>query len=304
MCPGCRALLSAGETPCPYCGWDVALTETRRRGGLVERAARAAGGLVPLILGANVLLALVTALLSARFAREVTGMEEASLPGLLIAGIWSPGGAALYWLGADIPEGILAGEWWRVLCPVFLHGGLLHLAMNMMALRNIGGAVEEAYGTGKALAIYLLCGIAGSLASVVWFLHTGPFLEDGRPVLVPRIGASGAILGYAGVLMGLGLRIGGEPGKALWKPLAQSVGFILVLGIALSFTDSPFQIDNSAHVGGFLVGLAAARVCDFGIRARGNLAAVRAWDAMAILLVLLTVASFIPPAIAIAGVLE
>src|SRR3972149_6578828 len=155
MCPGCRALLDERAAVCPYCGWNVEQTEIRRKGGIVERALRPLGGVVPVLLFANVALAVVTAMVSARSSGEGEG------PGIegLIDGVLSPRASSLEALGACIPELILReGEWWRMLCPLFLHGGLLHIFMNMSALRNIGGAVEDAWGGGKALAGYLLAG--------------------------------------------------------------------------------------------------------------------------------------------------
>ncbi len=294
MCPGCRALLGPGEAACPYCGWNVRQTAVRREGGPVERALRPAGGIVPVLLGANVLLYAVTTFVDARAARDAAP-DPLPLAEYLVQGLLNPRSASLVALGANVPELVLKGEAWRILCPVFLHGGILHIGVNMMSLRNIGGAVEEAYGAGKALALYLLAGIAGSLASIAWFLHSGPVSFRGQHVLIPRIGASGAIIGFAGILAALGFRIGGEAGKALWKPMVQSVGFILVLGVVLAFTGGPVVFDNSAHVGGFAFGFAAGWFGAFGIRARGNPVAVKAWDGAAIVLSLLTVASFVPP---------
>jgi len=275
MCPGCRALLGPGEASCPYCGWNVRLTEVRREGGLVDRALRPLGGLVPVLIGANLLLYALTALTQIGLTEK--GVDNA------VGSVLDPHPGVLIILGANVPDAVVAGEWWRILCPVFLHGGILHIGANMMSLQGIGGLVEEGYGAGKALALYLLAGIAGSLAGVAWSMATG---EDG---LVPRIGASGAIMGFAGILVALGLRMGGEYGKRLWKPILQAVGITLVLGYFLRF-------DNAAHVGGFLCGFVSGWLCTVGIRARGNLAAVRGWDALAVVLTLLTVASFVPSA--------
>jgi rhomboid protease GluP len=305
MCPGCRAILEPGAPVCPYCGWEIDRTRVRREGGLVERALRPFGGVVPVILYLNVLAYLATSLLGARALRDAS-REGGGILGFLLAAAMSPSAGVLEDLGAHLPEFVLErGEVWRLLCPVFLHGGLLHIFMNMSALRSIGSAVEEAYGSGKALAVYLLAGIAGNLAGVAWFLVTGPLVEmragPGGPepvhVFVPRIGASGAIIGFAGVLAALGFRIGGEAGKALWKPMVKAVGFILVLGLVLSLTGSPIRIDNEAHLGGLLFGLGAGWLGAFGIRARGNPAAVRAWDLAAIALSLLYAASFVPVAL-------
>ena len=268
MCPGCRALLSPDEPSCPYCGWNVQVTEVRRHGGGVEKALRRVGGLVPALIGANVLLYLATLALEAALSGD-SAIERRLHPWI----------ETLNAFGANLPVRVREGDWWRILCPVFLHGGLLHLAVNMMSLQSIGGLVEEAYGGGKALALYLLSGVAGTAASVAWSLHSG---ERGD---IPHIGASGAIMGAAGILIALALRWGGEGGKRIWMPLLKSVGLTMALGWFLNF-------DNAAHAGGLLFGFAAGWICTFGVRARGNPAAVRAWDFTAVVLVLLTVASF------------
>jgi rhomboid protease GluP len=291
MCPGCRALLAPEEASCPYCGWNVRQTEVRREGGLVERALKPLGGLIPVLLGANVLLYLGTV------AAQAALVGAKGMDGILDAAM-GPRGGVLVLLGANVPADVLRGQAWRLLCPVFLHGGLIHIAVNMMSLRNIGGVVVDAYGSGKALALYLLAGIAGNLASVAWFHWRG---VDGE---VPRIGASGAIFGVAGLIAALGFRIGGEQGKAFWKPMLQSIGLMLVLGFILSSAGGPILLDNTGHAGGFLFGLGAGWVATFGVRARGNLAAVRAWDTAAIVLSVLTVASFVPSALMFAEALS
>jgi rhomboid protease GluP len=303
MCPGCRALLEPGAAACPYCGWNVEQTEIRRKGGPVERVLRPFGGLIPSLIFANVLLAAVTVLVQVRMARQFMGPPRSPVD-LVIDGILSPRQQVLTRMGANIPEAVLQGAWWRLLCPVFLHGGLLHIFMNMYSLRSIGGLVEEAFGAGKALALYLLAGVAGNLASVAWVHWHGSLVDaDGHVILIPRIGASGAILGYAGILAGLGLRIGGPHGKALWMPMVKSVGLILALGLFLSYSGGAFQFDNLAHAGGFALGLVAGLACSFGIRARGT-TAVKAWDAAAVALSLLTVAAFVPPALDVVAALR
>ena len=303
MCPGCRAILDADAPKCPYCGWEIARTRVRREGGIVERGLRGVGGPTGALIALNIVLYAVTTMVGAAFLRGRLEGEEASLPGLLGSAAWNPPSPVLVDLGALVPEFVIGrAEWWRLLCPVFLHGGLLHLLFNMSALRQVGPVVEDAFGGGKAIAIYLIAGLGGGAASLGWFFVTGPMMRGDVHVLVPRIGASGAILGLAGVLLGLGWRIGGEAGRRLWRPVLESVGFILVLGVILALTDAPMQIDNAAHIGGLVVGIAAGLLCSFGVRAKGDPAAVRAWDFVAIVLALGTVAAFVPVVVAIARV--
>ncbi len=291
MCPGCRALVAVGTPRCGYCGWDLELTETRRRGGLVQRFFRGPGGVTRALVTANIVVAVVTAVASVVATRAVADVPVGPL---LLGGVWSPGTDALLLLGGAAPGLMAAGEIHRFAAAVFLHGGILHLGMNMMALRQVGPLVEEAWGSGKMLAVYLLCGLAGTAARLLW---SGP---DGPDAGVPSVGASGAIVGLFGVLAAFGLRIGGERGRELFRAMVEPVAFILVLGIVLEFRGGGIQLDNAAHAGGFLAGLAAGFATSFGVRSRGSVAVVRAWDLGATALAGLFAASLLPGIAALA----
>jgi membrane associated rhomboid family serine protease len=86
-----------------------------------------------------------------------------------------------------------AGEWWRLLTSSFVHGNLLHLAMNMFALWQAGQLVERIFGSARFAGLYLLAGIGGSLGSLGWGLLSQ------HPV--NSVGASGAIFGIIGGLL-------------------------------------------------------------------------------------------------------
>ncbi|HWJ94732.1 MAG TPA: rhomboid family intramembrane serine protease, partial [Telluria sp.] len=62
----------------------------------------------------------------------------------------------------------LGGQWWRLVSSMFLHGSLLHIAFNMFALYQVGRLVERMFGSLRFAALYMLAGVAGSLASVLW----------------------------------------------------------------------------------------------------------------------------------------
>jgi membrane associated rhomboid family serine protease len=293
MCPGCRALLGPEDAACPYCGWNVRQTEVRREGGFVDRALRPFGGLIPVLVFANVAVYVAGAILETRL-RDPDDPAGQGVGGLLGA-LANPALGLLVFLGANVPDRVVErGEVWRLLACTLLHGGWWHILFNMMVLRDVGRHVEEAYGAGKTFALYTLAGIAGSAATLGWWW----FETGGRGRSPVAIGASGAILGLAGMLLGIGFRVGGEPGKRIWKPLLKWIVLIFALGFVLNrFT--AIRIDNSAHAGGFLLGLAAGWFGAFGVRARGNPTAVAAWDAVAVLAVLLSVASFAPPVAAL-----
>jgi len=300
MCPGCRAILGPGDAVCPYCGWNVEQTEIRRLGGIVERAARPFGGAVNLLIAANVLAAVVTALADVRISPSAGGPAAQGPVEKVLDGVLGPSGATLFRLGSVVPGNVLAeGEAWRLFTSVFLHFGLFHLAMNMLSLRNLGTLVEEAFGAGKAVALFLLTGLGGGLLALGWFLLRA--VLGMKPESFNMAGASGAICGYAGLLAALGFRIGGEQGKRLWTSMVKPVAIILGLGLVLEFTHASFRLANAAHLGGFLTGLGAGFLCSFGIRSRGNPATVKAWDAAAIALSLATAASFVPPLLALAS---
>jgi rhomboid protease GluP len=91
-------------------------------------------------------------------------------------------------------------EWWRIVTPVFLHGGILHFAFNSMAFVQLGPLVEDEYGTERLASIYVLCGIAGSApASSARIAHGRRF---------------GRLCGLLGLLLVHGWRIGGATDSA------------------------------------------------------------------------------------------
>jgi membrane associated rhomboid family serine protease/Tfp pilus assembly protein PilF len=149
-------------------------------------------------------------------------------------------GDVLVW-GANLGPYTLSGQWWRLFTYMFLHGGLMHIAFNMWALWNLGELCESLYGRWTFLALYLMTGIGGGLASIAW--NPGAF----------TVGASGAIFGLAGALLA-SFYLGefSVPKAALsgtLKSLAFFVGFNLFFGHLFS------GVDNSCHVGGLITGL-------------------------------------------------
>jgi rhomboid protease GluP len=154
--------------------------------------------------------------------------------------------------GATNPDLILGGQWWRLFTATFVHVGLIHIGTNMWCLWNLGLLGEPLLGPLGLTAVYLLTGIAGNLLSLAYnviFRH---------PESVGA-GASGAVFGIAGILIVLlsnhKLPIPWSELKRLRRSVIQFAGLNLVIGIAANFT-SFINIDNFAHLGGFLCGLA------------------------------------------------
>jgi membrane associated rhomboid family serine protease len=106
------------------------------------------------------------------------------------AGLWhSPNNIQLAW-GAGFGPATKDGEWWRLGSALFLHFGVVHLTMNMVALWEAGQLVERLYGRLRFVVIYFVGGITGNLASLI--------VQGDRAV---SGGASGAIFGIYGALM-------------------------------------------------------------------------------------------------------
>jgi rhomboid protease GluP len=162
--------------------------------------------------------------------------------------------------GANNPALVLNGQWWRLLTATFVHIGIIHIATNMWCLWNLGLLGEPLIGPFGIVAVYVLTGVAGNLLSLagnVLWPHSAQDL-----VLSVGAGASGAVFGIAGLLIVLlsnrRLPIPWSELARLRRSVVQFAGINLVIGLSttLPLLGNFVRIDNSAHVGGFLCGLA------------------------------------------------
>jgi rhomboid protease GluP len=140
--------------------------------------------------------------------------------------------------GLKINQNILAGEYWRLITPIFFHAGILHFFFNMYALYNVGPQIERPLGYARFLMIYFFSGVAGGFAS---FLFTPSY----------SLGASGAIFGLIGALAVFLFRHSRLLGS-VGRSMLINVIFIIVLNLSLSFTPG---IDLWGHIGGLLSGV-------------------------------------------------
>jgi rhomboid protease GluP len=164
----------------------------------------------------------------------------------------SPTTLQLLYFGATNPDLILGGQWWRLVTATFVHVGIIHIATNMWCLWNLGLLGEPLLGPFGLTAVYLLTGISGNLLSLAFNV----ILRDHYSV---GAGASGAVFGIAGILIVLlsnhKLPIPWQELKRLRRSVIQFAGLNLIIGLGTVFTNI-IRIDNFAHVGGFLFGLA------------------------------------------------
>lgn len=175
-----------------------------------------------LIVGANVIVFVVMA-------------------GFLGAG-WIDANTAPYVrFGANNAAATTDGEWWRLGTSMFMHYGIIHLLLNMWALFQFGHFMERLQGRGLFALTYLMSGIGGSLLSLWW---------NGDEVW--SAGASGAVFGIYGALLGHMLREKQAIPRSVFQPMLKSTltfaGYNLVYGLVHP------GIDNAAHIGGFLTG--------------------------------------------------
>jgi membrane associated rhomboid family serine protease/Flp pilus assembly protein TadD len=142
--------------------------------------------------------------------------------------------------GASYGPYIRRGEYWRLVMPMFLHIGLLHLLVNIYALYILGPLLERVYGYGRFALLYVACGVGGSFLSM-------------RLSPNPAAGASGAIFGIAGAMLVTGY-LHREAVPAHWgRAFGRGILPFIVLNLALGL--SVKNIDNWGHLGGLVTGM-------------------------------------------------
>jgi membrane associated rhomboid family serine protease len=172
--------------------------------------------------------------------------------------------------GGAIPYEILTFQdvEWRAIVPppftiatsMFLHGGIGHIAMNMLTLWIFGNNVEDALGRGRFLAFYLLSGVAAALAQTVAAAMSGD-------ALVPMVGASGAIAGVLAAYLVLfpharvlTLLVVVVFVRLAHVPAGWFIGFWFFLQILSVVLGGDPGVAFMAHVGGFVAGYLLVRV--------------------------------------------
>ena len=156
-----------------------------------------------------------------------------------------------------------------LLTSMFMHGGILHIAGNMLFLWIFGDNIEDRIGHTKYIIFYLLCGVIASLSHV---FATGVFAGDERSLLVPSLGASGAISGVLGayILLFPKRRVTVILFRILTQvPAYVAIGiwfaFQLISGLGmLGGGSQEGGVAYAAHIGGFLAGLVLIKFFDTG----------------------------------------
>jgi membrane associated rhomboid family serine protease len=215
ICGRCAIPASVGQH-CPNC-----VAEARRSAPKVRSALRATAPVVMTILIVNVVMWVI----------QTAAPSEPRTPYDIVT--WA--------LGA-IPERIAAGEWYRLITPMFLHAPdmIWHIGFNSYALFIFGPNMEQALGRRRFLLLYLLAGFTGSALSYA-------FASCGQV----GVGASGAIFG---VLGGLLVFLYNRRRSTFVRQYMRNI--ILLIGVNLVFGFVFPGIDNFAHIGGLVGGAA------------------------------------------------
>ncbi len=241
LCPNCRRLVGRDVPECPSCG--LKNPGSMWKDNIFTRGTEGKGGILKVILIVNIVMFALSVVID---PTRVGG------PGNPFSFL-SPSNNSLFVLGSTGTIPILGfGKWWTLITASFLHGSLLHILFNMIALYQLGPLVVKEYGVNRMVTIYSLSGIGGYLVSL---LFSVPF----------TIGASAAICGLVGACLYYGKSRGGAYGNAIYSQIGGWALGIFIFGFLVP------GINNFAHGGGMLTGALVAYILGYKERARESI---------------------------------
>jgi len=225
LCPGCRKLISRSAAVCPFC--DLNNPASRFKNNIFISGITDAHQLITAIIAVNVAMFVLSILIDPR-----VGSLNFSPFNFL-----SPSNQSLLVLGSTgtIPVFQLH-RWWSLLAANYLHGGLLHIVFNMLAIRQLAPLVISEFGINRTIAIYTIGGIGGFLISTLAGVRF-------------TIGASAALCSLIGAMLYYGKSRGGIYGQNVFSQIGGWAISIAVFGFLVP------GINNWGHGGGMLTGL-------------------------------------------------
>lgn len=229
LCPHCRQIIGSEETVCSWCG--TSRSNPWWRLVSMTRGASNADWIVKAIITANVLYFAVSIVLS-------NSTND-------LGGFLSSGQTSLFLLGATGTMPIdHYGRFWSLVSANYLHGGIIHLIFNLMALRQIAPQVASEYGSSRMFSVYTLGGIFGYWVS---YFAGVSF----------TIGASAALCSLIGSLLYYGKSRGGAYGSTVFNEVKGWVISLFVFGLIFP------GINNWGHGGGLLGGVILGAVLGY-----------------------------------------
>ncbi|MBP8644627.1 MAG: rhomboid family intramembrane serine protease [Syntrophobacteraceae bacterium] len=241
LCPNCRRLISRHEPICPHCGLRHPGTWSHLDGWIQK--IRHPEDILKAIIWVNVGMFVLSLLLNPSL--RALSLDPFSL--------LSPDNRSLLLLGAtgSIPIDRLH-RWWTLLSANYLHAGILHIAFNMIALRQIGLLILYEFGISRTVILYTLSGMSGYLLS---YLAGVPF----------TLGASTAVCGLIGAALYFGRSRGGSFGRMVYRQVGGWALGIFLFGLLVP------GINNWGHGGGLLSGAGLAFLLGYQERKPENL---------------------------------
>ena len=241
LCPNCNKLISTDESTCPHCG--ISRPGSWWKSIPIARGLFSGDQIIKTLIYANVGMYLISLILNP-LSLGLTADPFRFL---------SPSSNSLLLLGSTgtIPIDRLH-RWWTLISANYLHGGILHILFNMIALRQIGPLVLREYGVHRFIALYTLGGVIGFFVSyLAGVLFT--------------IGASAAVCSLIGASLYYGKSRGGTYGQAIYKQVSGWVLGLFLFGFLVP------GINNWGHGGGIVAGIALGFLLGYQERTRQNL---------------------------------
>ena len=232
-CPACRNLVRGNEEFCPSCAHRL-----RPEGGV--------RGLIRKLRGypfaaTRILLGMIIAMFLAQFVSDLLlpvnfrNDNDGGFMSILMSYRYT-----YLRLGSNYNVYVLYfHEYWRFVTACFIHFGLIHILFNCWCLWDLGRLAERFWGGRQVFATFVLTGIVGSATSFGWFTLRG--------LPANSAGASGAVCGILGLLLGAYYRNRYHLGEHLGSHLIRWAIYIVVFGLVMG-------ADNAAHIGGMLSG--------------------------------------------------
>jgi len=227
LCAGCGKLMGTADE-CPYCGAD-----NRRIGMRLRRVA----GAVEDSQGGG--LTVTRTFVIVNVFLFVTGLVVGGAGPSVGFDVFTPDLQVAFRMGLQNTLAIDAGHWWRLVLPIFLHLGLMHVAFNCYMLNFAGQLIEDDLGGHLTFLITMGSGLAGTLGSYAFDIGGG--------------GASGAVLGLIGAVLVRRRLIDGHMRHPMTKQLLYLLGINVVFWVFMSA-----HINHVAHGAGFVTGMALA----------------------------------------------
>ena len=272
-CPGCRNLVKAGIEFCPYCARRLGAEKGFR--GKVKKLLTRDVIATRVIIGAIVVFFVIQFVVDQFIPPQYTSGQR---------------GGFMFFLSSQPITAILLGsnyhpfvyyhsQIWRFVTSIFLHFGLIHILFNCWAFWDLGRLAEKFWGAKQVFAAFILSGAAGSAASFLW-----KTMVMGQPV--NSAGASGAVCGILGLLLGAYYKDRRHIGEYLGAQLIRWAVMLLIFGLVAG-------ADNGAHVGGFLAGAVMGFFLPPTTTSRQPARDRRIWDILAIVSLVVVIVAFV-----------